>query len=108
MPAWGFTFGSDIGVYFRNCWPGVLISLAALYGLTRTPLGRLTLGLRENITTCATWATAAYAQDHGVCLVIMFAGIAGGLRNLEPPEASNYVLRSSCPPTPRCSPTSAA
>jgi branched-chain amino acid transport system permease protein len=91
MPAWGFTFGSDIEVYFLVlAW--VLISLAALYGLTRTPLGRLTLGLRENANRLRYLGYRPHALKTMVfALSAMFAGIAGGLQALNI-EAGNYVL----------------
>ncbi len=44
---WGLSFGSTTQVYYLTlAW--VLVSLALLYFHTRTPLGRLTLALREN------------------------------------------------------------
>ncbi len=47
MPAWGLDFGSTTQVYYLTlAW--VLLAMALLYLYTRTPLGRLTLGLREN------------------------------------------------------------
>ena len=64
MPAWGFSFGSDIEVYFLVlAW--VLVSLAALYGLTRTPLGRLTLACART-RTALPGLPSAHAQDAGV------------------------------------------
>ena len=46
MPAWGLTFGDSNQVYYLTlAW--VLLSLALLYLYTLTPVGRLTLGLRE-------------------------------------------------------------
>ena len=47
MPAWGFDFGSTTQVYYLTlAW--VLVSLARCTSTRRTPLGRLTLALREN------------------------------------------------------------
>ncbi|WP_191578814.1 branched-chain amino acid ABC transporter permease [Achromobacter insolitus] len=91
MPAWGFTFGSDIEVYYLVlAW--VVVSLAALYGLTRTPLGRLTLGLRENANRLRYLGYRPHALKTMVfALSAMFAGIAGGLQALNI-EAGNYVL----------------
>ena len=91
MPAWGFSFGSDIEVYFLVlAW--VLVSLAALYGLTRTPLGRLTLGLRENAHRLRYLGYRPHTLKTLVfALSAMFAGIAGGLQALNI-EAGNYVL----------------
>jgi branched-chain amino acid transport system permease protein len=91
MPAWGFTFGSDVEVYFLVlAW--VVVSLAALYGLTRTPLGRLTLGLRENAHRLRYLGYRPHTLKTMVfALSAMFAGIAGGLQALNI-EAGNYVL----------------
>src|SRR5690606_16907433 len=47
MPAWGFTFGrTNEDYYLTLVW--VALCLALLYLITRTPLGRLALGVREN------------------------------------------------------------
>ncbi|MBL8303087.1 MAG: branched-chain amino acid ABC transporter permease, partial [Ideonella sp.] len=91
MPAWGLAFGSTTEVYFLTlAW--VALSLAALYGLSATPMGRLTLALRENAHRlrflgydvhglgCTVFATSA-----------MFAGIAGSLQAINN-EAANYVV----------------
>ena len=70
----------------------VLVSLAALYGLTRTPLGRLTLGLRENAHRLRYLGYRPHTLKTLVfALSAMFAGIAGGLQALNI-EAGNYVL----------------
>ncbi|WP_368648223.1 branched-chain amino acid ABC transporter permease [Castellaniella ginsengisoli] len=91
MPAWGLTFGSTVEVYYLTlAW--VLASLALLYLLTRTPLGRLALGLREN-----SHRLRFLGYDvHRISVLIfalsgMFSGIAGGLQVLSN-ESANYVM----------------
>lgn len=91
MPAWGLTFGSTVEVYYLTlAW--VLASLALLYLLTRTPLGRLALGLREN-----GHRLRFLGYDvHRIGVLIfalsgMFSGIAGGLQVLSN-ESANYVV----------------
>jgi branched-chain amino acid transport system permease protein len=91
MPAWGVDFGSTSHVYYLTlAW--VLLSLALLYGYTRTPLGRLTYGLRENSHRLR---FLGY-NVHGLGIMVfaisaMFSGIAGGLQVVSN-EAANYVV----------------
>ncbi|GAP34049.1 branched-chain amino acid ABC transporter permease [Piscinibacter sakaiensis] len=91
MPAWGLGFGSTTEVYFLVlAWVG--LSLAALYGLTATPLGRLTLALREN----AHRLRFLGYDVHGLGVAVfatstMFAGVAGSLQAISN-EAANYVV----------------
>lgn len=91
MPAWGFTFGSTTEVYYLTmAW--VVASLALLYFFTMTPLGRLTLGLREN----AHRLRFLGYDVHKVSVLVfaisgMFSGIAGSLQVVSN-EAANYVL----------------
>ncbi|MGY6270974.1 branched-chain amino acid ABC transporter permease [Achromobacter denitrificans] len=91
MPAWGFDFGSTIQVYYLTlAW--VLLSLALLYAYTRTPLGRLTLGLRENSHRLR---FLGY-NVHGVATLVfalsaMFSGVAGSLQVISN-ESANYVV----------------
>lgn len=91
MPAWGISFGSTNQVYYLTlAW--VLISLALLYLFTRTPMGRLTLGLREN----AHRLRFLGYNTHGISIAVfalsaMFSGIAGGLQVLNN-EAANYLV----------------
>ncbi|WP_144637537.1 branched-chain amino acid ABC transporter permease [Bordetella genomosp. 13] len=91
MPAWGFDFGSVTQVYYLTlAW--VLLSLALLYLYTRTPLGRLTLGLRENSHRLR---FLGY-HVHGVATLVfalsaMFSGIAGSLQVISN-ESANYVV----------------
>ena len=91
MPAWGIGFGSTNEVYYLTLvW--VLVSLALLYLFTRTPLGRLTLGLRENVHRLR---FLGY-NTHGISIAVfalsaMFSGLAGGLQVLNN-EAANYLV----------------
>jgi branched-chain amino acid transport system permease protein len=91
MPAWGLGFGSTVQVYYLTlAW--VLVSLALLHFHGSTPIGRLTLALRENGHRLKFLGYDA----HGVGLSAfaissMFAGIAGGLQALNN-EAANYVV----------------
>jgi branched-chain amino acid transport system permease protein len=91
MPAWGFSFGSTNEVYYLTlAW--VLLCLTLLYFFTRTPLGRLTLGLRENTHRLR---FLGYNTHHLSIMVFaisaMFSGIAGGLQVVSN-EAANYVV----------------
>jgi branched-chain amino acid transport system permease protein len=91
MPAWGFTFGSTNEVYYLTlAW--VLACLALLYFFTRTPLGRLTLGLRENTHRLR---FLGYNTHHLSIMVFaisaMFAGVAGSLQVVNN-EAANYIV----------------
>ena len=91
MPAWGLSFGSTNEVYYLTlAW--VLLCLALLYSFTRTPLGRLTLGLRENTHRLR---FLGYNTHHLSIMVFaisaMFSGIAGGLQVVSN-EAANYVV----------------
>lgn len=91
MPAMGVDFGSTTQVYYLTlAW--VLIAIALLYLYTRTPLGRLTLGLRENRHRLQ---FLGY-NIHGLSTLVfaisaMFSGIAGSLQVLSN-ESANYVV----------------
>lgn len=91
MPAFGISFGSTTHVYYLTmAW--VLACLAALYLYTRTPLGRLTQGLRENSHRLAFLGYDVHRVSVLVfSLSAMFSGIAGGLQVINN-EAANYVL----------------
>lgn len=91
MPALGLTFGSTAQVYYLVlAW--VLASVALLYFFTRTPLGRLALGLRENTQRLA---FLGYDVHHLGVLVFavstMFSGVAGALQAINN-ESANYVV----------------
>lgn len=91
MPAWGFDFGSTIQIYYLTlAW--VMVSLALLYLFTRTPLGRLTLGLRENGHRLRFLGYDVHRLSVLVFAIsAMFSGIAGGLQVVNN-EAANYVV----------------
>lgn len=91
MPALGLSFGSTAHVYYLTLvW--VVGCLIALYVFTLTPLGRLSLGLRENSHRLA---FLGYDVHHVRVVVFalsaMFSGVAGGLQVVNN-EAANYVL----------------
>ena len=91
MPSWGLSFGSVTQVYYLTlAW--VLASMLLLYLYTLTPLGRLTLGLRENAHRLR---FLGYNVHHLSVLVFavsaMFSGVAGALHVLNH-EAVNYVV----------------
>jgi branched-chain amino acid transport system permease protein len=91
MPAWGLDFGSTTQVYYLTlAW--VLLSVLLLYLFTRTPMGRLAYGLRENSHRLR---FLGY-NVHGLGILVfaisaMFSGIAGGLQVVSN-ESANYVV----------------
>jgi branched-chain amino acid transport system permease protein len=91
MPAWSVGFGSTVQIYYLTLtW--VLISLALLYLYTRTPLGHLTLGLRENGHRLRFLGYNVHRLSVLVFAIsAMFSGIAGGLQVVNN-EAANYVV----------------
>jgi len=91
MPSLGLTFGPTTQVYMLVLvW--VLASLLLLYLYMSTPLGRLTLGLRENAHRLR---FLGYNVHNLRVLVFsisaMFSGIAGSLQVINN-EAANYVV----------------
>lgn len=94
MPAWGLTFGDSNQVYYLTLF-WVLLSIALLYLYTLTPVGRLTLGLRENSNRLRFLGYDVHRLGVLVFAVsTMFAGIAGALQAINM-EAANYVLFES-------------
>lgn len=91
MPAWGYNFGSTTQVYYLTlAW--VLLALVLLYLYTRTPLGRLTLGLRENSDRLRFLGYNVHGLKTLVFAIsAMFSGMAGGLQVLSN-ESANYVV----------------
>lgn len=89
--AWGIDFGSTNQVYYLAlAW--VLLALALLYLFTLTPLGRLTLGLRENGHRLRFLGYDTHRLSVLVFAIsAMFSGIAGGLQVVSN-EAANYVV----------------
>ncbi|QEZ47974.1 branched-chain amino acid ABC transporter permease [Cupriavidus oxalaticus] len=94
MPAWGLTFGDSHQVYYLTlAW--VLLSLALLYLYTLTPVGRLTLGLRENANRLRFLGYDVHRLSVLVFAIsTTFSGIAGGLQAINM-EAANYVVFES-------------
>ena len=89
MPAWGFR-SARTSRSISWCWPGAGVAGRAVR-LTRTPLGRLTLGLRENAHRLRYLGYRPHTLKTLVfALSAMFAGIAG--RQALNIEAGNYVL----------------
>ena len=90
-PAWGLNFGSTNQVYYLAlAW--VVLSLVLLYIYTLTPLGRLTLGLRENGHRLRFLGYDTHRLSVLVFAIsAMFSGIAGGLQVVSN-EAANYVV----------------
>ena len=86
------------GVYFAMitlALAELLHSLALLYLFTLTPVGRLTLGLRENANRLRFLGYDTHRLGVLVFAVsAMFAGIAGALQALNM-EAANYVVFES-------------
>ncbi|ALM82818.1 branched-chain amino acid ABC transporter permease [Bordetella sp. N] len=91
MPAWGFDFGSITQVYYLTlAW--VLLALVLLYLYTRTALGRLTVGLRENSHRLRFLGYNVHGLSTAVFAIsAMFSGMAGGLQVISN-ESANYVL----------------
>lgn len=90
-PAWGLDFGSTTQVYYLTlAW--VLASVALLYLYTRTPMGKLTYGLRENAQRLRFLGYDVHGLGTSVFAIsAMFSGIAGGLQVVGN-EAANYVV----------------
>ena len=91
QPWMGLNFGSTVQVYYLTlAW--VLASLALLFFFTRTPAGRLALGLRENSHRLAFLGYDVHRLGVMVFAIsAMFAGVAGGLQVVSN-EAVNYVV----------------
>lgn len=91
MPAWGLNFGSTVQVYYLTlAW--VLLSLALLHFHTRTPAGRLTLGLRENSHRLRFLGYDVHRLGVSAFAISgMFSGVAGALQVLAN-ESANYVV----------------
>lgn len=91
MPAWGFDFGSTTEVYYLTLgW--TVVSMLGLYFLTRTPFGRVTLGIRENAHRLRFLGYNVHWLSVFVfALSAMISGIAGALQSINI-EAANYVV----------------
>lgn len=91
MPAWGVKFGSTTEVYYVTlAW--VLLSVGLLYLHAATPMGRLTLALRENSHRLKFLGYGVHGLGvSAFAISAMFSGIAGGLQAVNN-EAVNYVV----------------
>lgn len=91
MPAWGLNFGSTMQVYYLTlAW--VLLSLGLLHFHTRTPAGRLTLGLRENSHRLRFIGYDVHRLGVSAFAISgLFSGVAGALQVLAN-ESANYVV----------------
>jgi len=91
MPAWGLNFGSTTQVYYLTlAW--VLLSLALLHFHTRTPAGRLTLGLRENSHRLRFLGYDVHRLGVSAFAISgLFSGVAGALQVVAN-ESANYVV----------------
>jgi branched-chain amino acid transport system permease protein len=91
MPAWGLDFGATTQVYYLTlAW--VLLSLALLYVYTRTPMGRLTYGLRENSHRLRFLGYNVHGLGTmAFAISAMFSGVAGALQVVSN-ESANYVV----------------
>lgn len=91
MPGWGLSFGSVTQVYYLTlAW--VLAAMLLMFLYTLTPLGRLTLGLRENSHRLRFLGYDVHRLSVLVFSIsAMFSGVAGALHALNH-EAVNYVV----------------
>jgi branched-chain amino acid transport system permease protein len=91
MPAMGLGFGSTTQVYYLTlAW--VLVSMALLFLYTLTPMGRVTLGLRENSHRLRFLGYDTHRLGVLVFSISgLFSGIAGSLQVINN-EAANYVV----------------
>ncbi|MFT3802377.1 MAG: branched-chain amino acid ABC transporter permease [Burkholderiaceae bacterium] len=91
QPAFGLSFGSTLHVYYLTlAW--VLLSVWLLYLLTRTPVGRVQNGLRENPHRLRFLGYDVHRQSVFVFAVsATFAGIAGALQAIGN-ESASYTL----------------
>ncbi len=79
LPLFGFNFGPQIEIYYLiAAW--CLLSMIAMYALTRTPFGRMCNAVRDNPERAE---FIGYSTQRvrfiAFCLAGFFAGIAGGL-----------------------------
>jgi branched-chain amino acid transport system permease protein len=92
-----WNFGPQIQIYYLiAAW--CLISMIAMYALTRTPFGRMCNAVRENPERIEfIGASRAMVRFLAFCLAGFFAGIAGGLAaiNFEIVNASYVGLQQS-------------
>ena len=92
MPAWGLTFGSTIAGLLPHARLGAGCRWRCCTSTRRTPLGRLTLALRENAHRLRFLGYDVHGLGvSAFAISAMFSGIAGGLQAISN-EAANYVV----------------
>jgi branched-chain amino acid transport system permease protein len=85
----GWTFGPQIQIYYLIAF-WVLVSAAAMYALTRTPLGRICNAVRDNPGRVEFIGYDPHVVRYlAYCFAGFFAGIAGGL------AAVNFEIANS-------------
>lgn len=94
MPWAGFTFGSDVEVYYLVlAW--FVLAVAAMYLFTRTPLGRLAFALGDNELRIRFLGYNTHAMKTRVFAVSgMFAGLAGGLLALSNENVDHTIFNA--------------
>ncbi|HZP88975.1 MAG TPA: branched-chain amino acid ABC transporter permease [Burkholderiales bacterium] len=97
QPAFGISYGPQIQVYYLiAAW--CLVSMIAMYALTRTPLGRMANAVRDNAERARfVGYNPTRVRYLMFILASFFAGIAGGLAtiNYEIVTAENLGLMAS-------------
>lgn len=93
-PVWGITFGPDIEVYYLTAaW--TLAAALAMYGLTRTPLGKIATAVRDNAERVG---FIGYDAKRVRCTMLVaaafFAGMSGALTALNVEVVSAESLGS--------------
>lgn len=91
MPSLGFSFGSTLEVYYLTLvW--LLLSVGALFYLTRTPFGLLTLSIRDSEQRVR---FMGYNPERSKVLIFAissaFTGVAGGLAAMSS-ETANFTI----------------
>jgi branched-chain amino acid transport system permease protein len=94
MPAWGLSFATPLQVYYLTLiW--VVLCLVALYAYIGTPMGQLTLALRDNERRVRFLGFDAHVTKTLVFGISgLFSGVAGGLMALSA-ETVNYGVFST-------------
>ena len=92
--SWGFTFGSDIEVYYLTLvWSA--LATWCMWAFTRTPLGRLALALRDNEHRVRFLGFNTHvARTLIFAISCLFTGVAGALLAIAN-EATNYTIFST-------------
>ena len=92
--SWGFSFGSDIEVYYLTlAWSA--LATWCMWAFTRTPLGRLALALRDNEHRVRFLGFNTHvARTLIFAISCLFTGVAGALLAIAN-EATNYTIFSA-------------